>query len=366
MYSKFIVVSLYAFAVNAHMSLFDATPGGCRMNSGNSNNPVKDVSENDIVCGPNSISAASFCDVQAGGGITFHFGHNSMGDDVIADSHKGPCNAWMAKMDGSSVPTDGWFKIWQRNGDGQWCTEELIASRGQMEVPIPSGVPSGKYVVRFEALALHEGNRPGGSQFYMGCAAVTVSGGSGSLPTDTVSIPGHLSGDSPGVVYDIYSGGSPGSFPDLGGPVQAMGAGAGAGGASTMASSIAKGDADATDGAADVKPAEETEPDEKPKKKSGSKGKASAPAPSDADATDASPPPAAPKDAGSPPKDAGSPPPSSSKGGAAPATGGDPVKAGQDFQKAADDFLVALKGLQQPSPVQQVPVQQVPAAAAAY
>src|SRR5689334_15639866 len=39
----------------------------------------------------------------------------------------------------------------------------------------------------------------------MECAQITVSGGSGSLPTETVSIPGLYNGTDPGITISIYN-----------------------------------------------------------------------------------------------------------------------------------------------------------------
>ena len=209
--------------VHGHVSLFDVNPGGCKINTGQKNDPVNDVTSKDILCGPNSLKINTKCAVKAGDDLKFEFGHEKKGDSTFSPGYKGPCDAWMAKLDGSDVPEKGWFKIWEHVGEGSnWCTNEMRTSNGVQKVPIPKEVPEGEYVVRLEIASLHEANRPKGVQFYMGCAAVKVSGGTGSLPSDTKSIPGYLKQDDPLVNFDVYTK-KMSDFSHLGGPVAVFG-----------------------------------------------------------------------------------------------------------------------------------------------
>ena len=211
--------------VHGHVSLFDVNPGGCKINTGQKNDPVNDVTSKDILCGPNSLKINTKCAVKAGDDLKFEFGHEKKGDSTFSPGYKGPCDAWMAKLDGSDVPEKGWFKIWEHVGEGSnWCTNEMRTSNGVQKVPIPKEVPEGEYVVRLEIASLHEANRPKGVQFYMGCAAVKVSGGTGSLPSDTKSIPGYLKQDDPLVNFDVYTK-KMSDFSNLGGPVASFGNG---------------------------------------------------------------------------------------------------------------------------------------------
>lgn len=69
------------------------------------------------------------------------------------------------------------------------------------QVVIPKTLAPGKYVVRFELLALHSAQSAGGAQFYPNCADVTVTGsGTTALPKG-VSIPGFYKSDTPGVIW---------------------------------------------------------------------------------------------------------------------------------------------------------------------
>lgn len=99
---------------------------------------------------------------------------------------------------------------------------QMIANRGRNTVKVPANLASGRYLVRFDLLALHEGQSPGGaqvcsaslvclhrsvtltlplSQFYPSCAQIEVTGsGSTALPPG-VAIPGFYTSSTPGVVW---------------------------------------------------------------------------------------------------------------------------------------------------------------------
>ena len=55
-----------------------------------------------------------------------------------------------------------------------------------------------RYLVRIEHIALHQAMNQGGAQFYISCAQINVTGGSGSKTPATVSFPGAYSGTDPG------------------------------------------------------------------------------------------------------------------------------------------------------------------------
>jgi lytic cellulose monooxygenase (C1-hydroxylating) len=101
--------------------------------------------------------------------------HNTKDDDVIADSHKGPVQVYIAP-----TQTEGkgnvWVKIASDGFNGQWATDKLRASKGQHSFTIPSGLAPGEYLIRPEIIALHEGNRQGGAQLYMACVQFKVTG----------------------------------------------------------------------------------------------------------------------------------------------------------------------------------------------
>ena len=64
----------------------------------------------------------------------------------------------------------------------------------------------GDYLFRIEHVALHSASAAGGAQFYISCAQVHVSGGSGSAqPKDLVSFPGAYKATDPGLMINIYN-----------------------------------------------------------------------------------------------------------------------------------------------------------------
>ena len=53
--------------------------------------------------------------------------------------------------------------------------------------------------------ALHGASSYPGAQFYMECAQINVTGGSGSKTPSTVSFPGAYKGSDPGMRFDCIS-----------------------------------------------------------------------------------------------------------------------------------------------------------------
>ena len=80
---------------------------------------------------------------------------------VIDPSHKGPCAAYLSPL--SKTSSTGWVKFWEDVlVDNKFCTTRLIESGGLLKFTIPP-IPSGRYVLRTEALALHEADAIEGS-----------------------------------------------------------------------------------------------------------------------------------------------------------------------------------------------------------
>jgi len=138
----------------------------------------------------------------------------------------GPITVYMSKA-GSSM---SWTKIAEDGYDGKsWAVDKLIKGSytgkpGQHKFTLPKVAP-GEYIIRPEIIALHEGDRIGGAQFYQECIHVKVGGsGTTALPAG-VAIPGHLSAQDAGVHFNLY--GSYSSYP-IPGPKLWNGAGAAA------------------------------------------------------------------------------------------------------------------------------------------
>ncbi|KAE8369734.1 putative endo-beta-1,4-glucanase D [Aspergillus caelatus] len=170
-----------------------------------SNSPITDVTSKDMTCNVNNKATAKTLEVKAGDKITFEWHHDSRSesDDIIASSHNGPILVYMAPTE-KGTAGNGWVKIAEDGyTDGTWAVETLIKNRGKHSVTVPD-VAAGEYLFRPEIIALHEGNREGGAQFYMECVQVKVtSSGSKTLP-EGVSIPGAYTATDKGILFNIY------------------------------------------------------------------------------------------------------------------------------------------------------------------
>jgi lytic cellulose monooxygenase (C1-hydroxylating) len=97
----------------------------------------------------------------------------------------------------------GWFKISEQGlevSTQTWAVTDLIANQGLQNIPIPSCIENGQYLLRAELIELHGASSSGGAQFYMECAQINVSGGSGAKTQATVSLPGAYSASDPGIL----------------------------------------------------------------------------------------------------------------------------------------------------------------------
>jgi lytic cellulose monooxygenase (C1-hydroxylating) len=101
----------------------------------------------------------------------------------------------------------GWFKISEQGLDvltQTWAVTDLITNQGLQNIPIPSCIENGQYLLRAELIELHGVSSSGGAQFYMECAQINVSGGSGAKTPATVSLPSAYSASAPGILINIY------------------------------------------------------------------------------------------------------------------------------------------------------------------
>lgn len=118
--------------------------------------------------------------------------------------------AYMKKV--TNATTDpgygsGWFKISQaglNSATQTWAVTDLIANKGVQSIAIPACLANGQYLLRAELIALHAAGSAQGAQFYMECAQINVSGGTGTKTPSTVSLPGAYSATDPGILINIY------------------------------------------------------------------------------------------------------------------------------------------------------------------
>lgn len=232
-------LALAPIVVSGHTILqsFNGGSQGRGLYMTNSPNPIMDVNSNSMACNgqPNGNfrGPGEVINVQAGQEVTGAWLHllSSTGPDqhadnkVIDSSHKGPVMVYMKKVDNalntaSSAPGNGWFKIAHAGyTNRRWAVDDLIAAGGVQRARIPQCIANGDYLVRFELLALHSAHNRGQAQWYMGCASVRVSGGSGSKTPSTVSIPGTYSLDHPGVHFNTWSAGNGQPYPNTAYPI---------------------------------------------------------------------------------------------------------------------------------------------------
>ncbi|EUC43657.1 carbohydrate-binding module family 1 protein [Bipolaris oryzae ATCC 44560] len=215
---SFISALAFAGAASAHCTIWGVSVGGKDLGYGNSqggyidtppnNSPVTDVTSKAMECNVANIKAAKSISINPGDEVAVQWFHNGpgAGDQIIDGSHKGPISVYMSKA-GSSM---SWTKIAEDGYDGKsWAVTKLRdgaynGKKGQHTFKMPAVAP-GDYVIRPEIIALHEGNRASGAQFYMGCIHVKVGGSaSGALPAG-VSIPGYVTATTPGVLFNIYN-----------------------------------------------------------------------------------------------------------------------------------------------------------------
>ena len=109
----------------------------------------------------------------------------------------------MSKAPGaaSEYAGDGdWFKIAEEGptfsgGSSTW------PMRASYTYTVPTCIENGDYLLRIEQLGIHNPGSP--PQFYISCAQVTVSGGSGGSPSPTTKIPGHVKATDPGYTANV-------------------------------------------------------------------------------------------------------------------------------------------------------------------
>ncbi|KAM0563323.1 hypothetical protein ACHAPJ_001041 [Fusarium lateritium] len=181
------------------------------------NSPIYPITGDEMACGRDGGEKAVqyICPAPGGAQLTFQFREspNYSKPGAIAEGHKGPCAVYIKKvhdMFSDSAAGDGWFKVWEDGynlEEDSWCVDRLRANGGLLSVNLPTGLPSGYYLIRPEVLALH--NAPKGDpQFYSSCAQIFIEDGpEGPLEIPEkyeVSIPGYVNKDTPGLTYNIY------------------------------------------------------------------------------------------------------------------------------------------------------------------
>ena len=186
------------------------------------------VSLSDIICNSKNTAVAKSLTVNAGDKLTFEWYHDNRGDDIVADSHKGPVTVYIA-----DAATNGVGNVWTKIAEsglegGVWAVDTLKANGGKHSVKLPPSLAPGDYLVRAEIIALHESdtnyvtNNARGAQFYPSCAQVVVAAGGSTVPPGTFNFIGGYTPTDPGILFDLYN--NPTSYPIPGPPVWTGGA----------------------------------------------------------------------------------------------------------------------------------------------
>ncbi|CAJ2508509.1 Uu.00g135350.m01.CDS01 [Anthostomella pinea] len=167
----------------------------------NYNSPVTDLTSNDLRCNVGADGATTDT-IEMTAGEAFAFTLD------VAVYHQGPISMYMSKAPSAASEYDGsgeWFKIKDigpdfSSGTAVWDMAQTYSGT------IPTCVEDGDYLLRIQSLAIHNPWPAGIPQFYVECAQVTVSGGSGTYAPATALIPGAFSDTDPGYTVNIYSG----------------------------------------------------------------------------------------------------------------------------------------------------------------
>ncbi|KAB5588685.1 Glycoside hydrolase family 61 protein [Ceratobasidium theobromae] len=218
-YGHIIVGSVYINGVSQGNGL------GTYIRNPPNNSPVKELASPDIACNVRNVPVPKTLEVKSGDIITFELYHDNPLDDIIAKSHVGPVQVYVAPT-ASNGAGPVWVKIFSEGFTTQWATDKLIANKGHISVTVPDLVPN-EYLFRPEVLALHEADTPHnknpgrGVQLYMECVQFKViSSGSVALPAGIDFVTSYTY-DDPGLVFDVYNGAMSRYVPP-GGPVSSI------------------------------------------------------------------------------------------------------------------------------------------------
>ncbi|KAK3398559.1 glycosyl hydrolase family 61-domain-containing protein [Sordaria brevicollis] len=184
--------------------------------------PIINMYSNDMICGRDGLKKVSYTiPATAGSKMTFEFRAYADGNKpgFIDDSHQGPISVYAkAVSDFDQNPGGhGWFKIWHEGYDestNKWAVQKVIETNGLLSISLPTGMPTGSYLLRTEVIAMQnvttkpDGNWVTEPQFYANCVQVYLQGsstGSLSIPKDKeVSIPGHVHPSDKGLNFNMY------------------------------------------------------------------------------------------------------------------------------------------------------------------
>ncbi|KXN89080.1 Cellulose-growth-specific protein [Leucoagaricus sp. SymC.cos] len=171
--------------------------------------PITDATASTLACNDDGTAGALqlTATVAAGTAITAYW-------NQVWPHPYGPMLTYLAQCSGSTCDTANaknlkWFKIDEAGllsgtvGNGTWGSGKMIADNSSWTTTIPSTVPSGQYMIRFETIALH--SLP--AQMYPECAQIQITNGGNRAPTsdELVTFPGGYSNSDPGLTVNLYT-----------------------------------------------------------------------------------------------------------------------------------------------------------------
>ncbi|KAI0315212.1 glycoside hydrolase family 61 protein [Amylostereum chailletii] len=210
--SSFVLAFLAASA-NAHTRVwgvwlngeFQGDGRGIYVRSPPTDDPVKDLTSDAMACNVNNVPVPTTVQVQAGDEFTFEWYHNTRADDIIAASHHGPVQVYIAPTS-SNGTGDVWVKLWSKGyANGTWGTDDVEATIGQHSIIIPE-ISSGEFLLRalHEADALYSQDPARGAQNYPSCTQINITSNSTTPLPPGVAFPGAYTDDTPGIHFNIY------------------------------------------------------------------------------------------------------------------------------------------------------------------
>lgn len=168
--------------------------------------PGTAYSDPDIICARGATPGAISAPVAAGESVSLQW-------TEWPESHHGPVLDYLANCNGDCSSVDKTaLKFFKIDGVGmtdvsttppKFADDDMIANNNTWTVKIPSDIAPGNYVLRHETIALHEGNRDGGSQPYPQCINLEITGSGTANPAGVAGTELYKQGD-PGILFNIY------------------------------------------------------------------------------------------------------------------------------------------------------------------
>ncbi|KAJ7609359.1 glycoside hydrolase family 61 protein [Mycena polygramma] len=180
------------------------------------NLPIKDPRSLDLTCGRGAAPGTQLAAAKPGDVLRLDWKTLAEGGRWFHDV--GPMMAYLTECGSASKCTgegEGgfnaseaeWFKIAQQGvgEDGTWAQAKLDTG-APATLTIPRTLAPGNYLLRFEIIALHTAQSPGGAEFYPACAQLAVSGSGTGKPSasELVKLPGAYKATDKGILVDVY------------------------------------------------------------------------------------------------------------------------------------------------------------------